>query len=194
MRSFQHSGLERDWNIYKDQKRYVRNMLVQAKCQVIVTSIEDNRRNPKRFWRTLNVDLGLSDKKPKCCQGFSRVKNDSGVVVEGAEACSFMSNYYAQNGVKLASKFKRVDSNNINNNNNMNNTFVPHVTSEFDFNFIPLEVVRKLIREIEISKSSGVSLLSSRLLKDAFLVLVPELTHLFNESISTGLFPNTWRI
>ena len=53
-----------------------------------------------------------------------------------------------------------------------------------------MEVVRKLVKDIEISKLSGLASLSSRLLKDAFLVLDPELTHLFNESVNTGLFPN----
>ena len=189
MKLFQHSGRERDWNDFKTQKRYVRNMLTQARRLVILASLEDNRQNPKRFWRTLNVDLGLSDKKSKCSSGFSRIKNDEGEFLEGAEACSFMSKYYAQNGVNLASKFKDVARA-----QNPEITFIPHVKSEFKFNFIPLDVVRRLVKDIEISKSSGLAFLSSRLLKDAFLVLIPELTHLFNESINTGLFPKLWRI
>ena len=98
-----------------------------------------------------------------------------------------MSNYYAQNGVKLASKFKDVTQLG-------DETFVPHVNRNFEFSFIPLDVVRKLVKNIEISKSSGLPSLSSHLLKDAFIVLIPELTHLFNESINTGVFPNAWRM
>ena len=63
-----------------------KDMLVQAKRQVILASLEDNRHNPKRFWRTLNCDLGLSDKKSKGCQGFVRIRNDSGEILDGDEA------------------------------------------------------------------------------------------------------------
>ena len=189
LKQFQHSGRECDWDDYKTQKRYVRNMHTQARHLVITASLDDNKQNPKKFWRTLNVDLRLSDKKPKCSQVFSRVKNEEGEILEGADACSFMSNYYAQNGVKLASKFE-----DVNQTSRLESTFTPHVGPEFKFNFIPLEVVRRLVKDIEISKSSGLTFLSSRLLKDDFLVLIPELTHLFNESLNTGLFPKSWRI
>ena len=94
-----------------------------------------------------------------------------------------MSNYYAENCVKLASKFKDIPQ-------ITDRSHIPHTDFEFEFSFKPLEVVRKLIKGIEISKSSGIAFISSRLLKDAFTILVPELTHLFNESISTGIIRN----
>ena len=56
-----------------------------------------------------------------------------------------------------------------------------------------MAIVQNLIKEIEICKSSGIPDLSTRLIKDAFLFLVPELTHLFNESIQTCIFPKAWR-
>ena len=63
----------------------------------------------------------------------------------------------------------------------------------FSLKFIPMTIVHKLVREIEICKSSGIPDLSAQMLKDAFLVLVPELTHLFNESIQQGVYPKAWR-
>ena len=186
MTIFKRTGQECDWVLYKDHKRYVRNMLVQARRTVILASLEDNRQNPKRFWRILNTDLGLSDKKPKSCQGFARIKNDSGKILDGVDACSYMSNYYAQNGVRLASKFK--DS------VQTTDSVIPSIESVFLFSFISLDVVGRLVKNIEVSKSSGITHLSSMLLKDAFTTLIPELTHLFNESISTGIFPATWRV
>ena len=160
-------------------------MLTQSRRQVILASLEDNRQNPKRFWRTLNLDLGLRDKKSKTGSGFSRIRNDHGIILEGVDPCSYMSNYY---GVKLASKLDTPPSVNPDRND------ILITNSEFDFSFISLDVVRRLIKGIEISKSSGIAFISSRLLKDAFTILVPELTHLFNESICMGIFPADWRI
>ena len=50
-----------------------------------------------------------------------------------------------------------------------------------------------LCREIEALKSSGIDDISSRLCKDAFAVLPDQLTHLFNCSLKTGIFPDAWK-
>ena len=42
-------------------------------------------------------------------------------------------------------------------------------------------------------KSSGIDELSSRLCKDAFLALEPQLVHLFNCSLTRGSFPDKWK-
>ena len=43
-------------------------------------------------------------------------------------------------------------------------------------------------------KSSGIDLLSSRLCKDAFIVLSDQLVHLFNCSLDNGIFPDKWKV
>ena len=118
-------------------------------------------------------------------RNFTRIRNENGEILEGIDACTYMSNYYAHNGVRLASKF--TTSWNINDFSPVNKP-----KKQFHFCFIPMDIVSKLVKEIEISKSSGIPNLSSQLLKDAFSILIPELTHLFNESINTGIFPSTW--
>ena len=56
------------------------------------------------------------------------------------------------------------------------------------------ESVRKLCREIKIAKSSVYAHLSSQILKDAFIALSVQLkTHMFNLSLSTGVFPDDWK-
>ena len=48
-------------------------------------------------------------------------------------------------------------------------------------------------KDINITKSSAVSLISSRILKDAFLVLTLQLVYLFNMSSSCNIFPPKWK-
>ena len=50
----------------------------------------------------------------------------------------------------------------------------------------------KIIKDINISKSSAYADLSSKLLKDAFTVLCRELTYLFSIALSSGTFSNEW--
>ena len=49
----------------------------------------------------------------------------------------------------------------------------------------------KLIREINISKSSAIHNLSSKILKDAFIFLSDKLTKIFNSSLSHGIVPTS---
>ena len=53
--------------------------------------------------------------------------------------------------------------------------------------------VLRICKEINTSKSSGIINISSRICKDAFLVLIPHLVHIFNLSFDTGLFPKKWK-
>ena len=50
----------------------------------------------------------------------------------------------------------------------------------------------KLIKDIKLAKSSAYDGISTRLFKDAFEILVLELTHLYNHCINTGTFPTSW--
>ena len=54
--------------------------------------------------------------------------------------------------------------------------------------------VRKLCLQIDTTKSSAIPGLSSRILKDAFLCLIPQITYLFNSSFSTHIFPDEWKL
>ena len=67
---------------------------------------------------------------------------------------------------------------------------VPESIDEISTN---IEEVMKLIRGIEVMKASGLDKLSAGVCKDAFLVLGQQLTHLFNCSLRSTLFPDSWK-
>lgn len=52
----------------------------------------------------------------------------------------------------------------------------------------------KLVKKIKIYKSSAIDNISSRLLKDAFEVLIPQITYLFNKTVNTSTFSQKWKI
>ena len=65
-----------------------------------------------------------------------------------------------------------------------------------DFDFLPVTQteVEPLIKQIEISKSSSIDNLSSRIIKDAFIALLPQVTYMFNLSIEKSVFPTSWKL
>ena len=69
-----------------------------------------------------------------------------------------------------------------------------NINSTFDFDFITEEEVKKLINNIDLSKSAAMGNLSTRLLRDAFRCLTLELTYIYKTCIESGVFPDLWGI
>ena len=167
-----------------DCKRKLSKMLRKAKQELTVFSLNENRNNPRRFSRILNEDLGLNSKKS--AKGCKRLRMNSGDTISGDAVGDFLSDYYASNGKLLAENIPKVHV--------PDREVYPPINTEFDFYFIPLHIVEKLTKAVDIHKSSGISDLSTELLRDAFIVLNVELTHLLNESIIQESFPMKWAI
>ena len=173
-----------DHQLLQSYKRLVRNSLRRARQDTIVTTLEENRVNPKRFWRCLNKNFALG--KKSSCRECVRIRNDEGKIIEGVEMANYLSEYYATNGEKLAKAFIDDDP--------PFDLCEAQKTADFTFRFVPLEIVEKYIRDIKVCKSSGIPNLSSMLVKDAFRVLSVELTHIINESLRTATFPDAWAV
>ena len=69
-----------------------------------------------------------------------------------------------------------------------------NINSTFDFDFITEEEVKKLINNIDLSKSAVMGNLSTRLLRDEFRCLTLELTYIYKTCIKSGVFPDLWDI
>ena len=56
------------------------------------------------------------------------------------------------------------------------------------------ENLTKIITDINANKSSAIENISSRVLKDAFLVLIPQLLHMYNQCLRLNIFPDCWKL
>ena len=102
--------------------------------------------------------------------------------VERGQVPQFINHYFTQIGPKLAGKsrgrwkyFGKENEGSL-------------MDLETDYN-----EVLKLCKEINVMKSSGLDKLSSRICKDAFLVLIDKLVHIFACSFETNIFPTEWK-
>ena len=55
------------------------------------------------------------------------------------------------------------------------------------------EEVRKVIKDINVSKSPGLQDVSSFVVKETFTVLVKQITHLMNISVQSSILPTEWK-
>ena len=113
------------------------------------------------------------------------VRNDEADLVQNQEAADFMNNFYISAGPKLTNDIPKTWQ---------ESDFKLHIDTTFDFSPITEDEIKKLITKIDLSKSSALGDLSTRLLRDAFVCLVSELTYIYNASLDTGVFPTAWGI
>ena len=57
----------------------------------------------------------------------------------------------------------------------------------------PEEKTYHLISSLDVNKASGLDKISARMLKGTAPLITPMITALFNMSLSTGIFPNSWK-
>ena len=98
------------------------------------------------------------------------------------KTADFINSYFATIGPKLAS--------------NMNLPYTtnnPPINLNFSFSKATLDDILKLIKKINVNKSSGVENISSTVLKDTFLTLPHHLLHIVNLVIATSSSPDIWK-
>ena len=98
---------------------------------------------------------------------------------------------HANIGSKLARAFK-----NLGGNTDPNNVIEDSSFRDDDFNLHEVEddEVRKYVNKIKTHKASGHNYVNARVLKDILLLIIPQLACMFNNSISSGIFPDKWAI
>ena len=172
---------EVDWLAYKVIKKDVKILILNAKEEYIKEQLEQHKNNPRKFWQNVNEISGLGKSKSKSKIG--KIIDDNGVEYEDQSAADFLNTFYTNAGPRLAEQF----------NNDWNADRCDIKTdSTFSFCRITEHQVKKIVRDIKIFKSCAIDNMSSRVLKDAFLILVPEITYLFNLCIELGDIPSSW--
>ena len=177
-------GTDDSWNDFRLKKKEVKKLIQNAKEVYVQEQLDSQHSNPRKFWRNINSlsGLGKSSKKSGLTKIFDKENN---IVLENQDAADYMNNYYVNAGPTLAKEFVDQWSENVCN-----------ITSEttFDFAFVTEDQIMKLVKNIDIGKSSAIDTLSSKILKDSFEVLTLELTQLYNECLSQGYFPKAWTL
>ena len=76
----------------------------------------------------------------------------------------------------------------------LGNAELDHELNTAIIQHISEESVIELLRKVNVSKSSGMTNLSARLVKDALVALSKEFTFLLNRSLELGQFPDAWKM
>ena len=170
-----------DWDLFKGKKNEVKKLLASAKENYVKGKLNELEGNPRKFWREINKISGLGKNKSK--RKCTKVVDEDGKAYERSDAANFLNNYYVNVGPNLAKGHsKDWDKENCR----------IEVKSSFNFKWITVKEVERLVKDICIAKSSAIEELSTRLLKDAFEVICFELAYMYNSCLQQSIFPKLW--
>jgi hypothetical protein len=111
----------------------------------------------------------------------------TGKLIPNNELSKRVNNYFAGIGRNLGSKFPQLG-------HEEKKYFPPLNKASYELEEATSEEIAFRTNDIADHKSSGIKDISTRLFKDARKALLTEFTHLYNLVITTGIFPEHWKI
>ena len=158
----------------------VNQMISRAKGQYITAKLRENIVNPKKFWRVIN---GIINPAKGSAVEMHFYDKTTGQYVEQGKEADFLNDYFL----------------NIVNNLNIIPTDdmcldIYNIPNRFCFldNMPTVDEVVRLIKDIDVNKSSCVDGISTRFCKDAMLSIPLMICNLFRKSLETGIIPTSW--
>ena len=173
------TGDEDDWNIAKHLRNVTNANIRQAKRDFIVDELQDNKSDYKQFWKTIRSVIP-SDK------GDARQNinlTQQGVKIAKSKVADHINDYFINIG-------KQQPGNTIHQTQASDGSVSEEVWSVSVFS---QSEVLKAVKSINTSKSLGLTNISSFVIKEVFIILIPQITYLFNLSIRMSIFPCVWK-
>ena len=155
-----------------------------AKAEFLKDQQDELKGDPKKFWRL--VKSIVPGKKVSTGKITLVGEEERGVEIKEREVADTINNFFTAIGPNLADKISKTYQGGW--------KFMGREVEENcpDFRATFQQVLR-ICKDINTSKSSGIKDVATKICKDAFLVLIPQLLHIFNLSFETGIFPDTWK-
>ena len=175
------TGIQADWIVARNLKNSAIKAIRNAKAEFIKNKLEIHSKDSKKFWNSVS-EIMPNKKKSQTYKITLKDKENDDLIPEDRTA-DYVNKYFTNIGPKLA----RASSSQWNYQGINIESEIPEIVTNG-------AEVKRLIKEIDINKSSATNGISSRVFKSAFQILSDKLTKLFNNSFSSGIFPSDWKV
>ena len=169
-----------DWDTARRLRNRVGRDLEYLRADYLKNQQEAHKNDPKKFWRT--VSSLMPNNKSKSNKIWLE-NAEEGVKVESQQVAGFINRFFTNIGPDLAKHQNQEWE--------YSGYVIPDSIEPFVTN---AEEVRRLCVDINPMKSSGMDEISSKICKDAFMVLINQLVYLFNSSLLIAVFPDAWKV
>ena len=177
------------WNIAKHFRNSTNSNIRQAKREFILRELQMHDNDPKKFWKVIHKVLPTG----KSSQKAEILLKNGGSKIDKEDVAHFVNSYFVNVG-----NFKLPDLSTNDHSGPYGVTLDQNADEEEGTGLEHLVEVREVevfnvVKDINVSKSSGIEDVSSFVVKEAFKILITEVTHLYNLSIRTSTFPSAWK-
>ena len=152
-----------------------------AKAQYYHRQFENYKSDIKKTWNQINELLSKKNKVYDLPKYFFDGNN---ILTENVDIANCFNNFFCNIGPSLANSIKNPQNKFYTDYLNQN------IPSSFAFSTVTTEFTAKIIRKLKSKSSSGYDGFTSIQLKYISDDIVPTLTHIINQSLRTGIFPN----
>ncbi len=170
---------------YRQICNKVNSMSIQLKKQYFTDKICENQGNMKESWKTINELLNKRSKS----SNIGCLKDSNIETVHRKDISDEMNSYFCSVGKDLADKIDAVPNPLLSGDYEVNSQ-----KARFNFKSIRPEQIRAALAKIKTTNSFGIDNISSYFLKLALPFIENSLAMLFNTSIETSQFPNSWKV
>ena len=156
-------------------------IIEKAKKDFLENEFINSKGDPKRFWKNIYSIIPKTSIDNQ--KDIIHLKNENNTNIDIKETSEFINDFFINIGPNLANK--------------INEKWEYYDTEEINSidNFkIDKGLVHLYVTEIDTTKSSGIDYISSRCLKEALIVLNAQISHIFELSVKSGIFPDLWKI
>ena len=171
------TGSENMFVAYKKSRNALNKLIKDTKRNYYTGALNDAKNNPKNMWDTINK---LTNKKSKTTMITKLNLSNENVTENPNEIAHTFNTYFNTIGEKLANELPSTTETSESYVTPSNSTFQLKNASEVD--------VFHLLNTLKISKACGHDKIPPKLLRDSAIVIAPILSHIFNQSINTGIF------
>ena len=139
----------------------------------------------KESWKTINELLNKRSKS----SNIDSLKESGSETVHKKDIPDAMNSYFCSVGKDLADKISPVANPLLSGDFEMNKA-----KAKFHFRTIEVQEIRDAFAKVKTAKSFGIDNISSYFLKLALPFIENSLAFMFNTSIETSMFPDSWKI
>ena len=170
------------WSSYKSAKNQVNEAIKLAKSSYYNAYFAANCGNIKNSWKGINLIMAKTPQLTK----INTLKIGDVSYSSPREISDVLNNHFSNVGPSLASEIPPVSID--------FSDYINPVSYAFTLTETSIDTVLKLINSLPLNKACGLDGISCRLLKEAAPIVAPSLTHIINLSITTGIFPDEWKL
>ena len=170
---------------YKQMKNRVNKLNLNLKREFFTNKIASYDGDLKNTWKTINQVLN----KKSVTTHIASLEVEGKTVPEDTAIAESMNNFFCEIGKTLSDKIPQSSNPLLDNDYEVNPKSVT-----FHFEHINAPQLERVLGKFDTSKGSGPDGLANFFMKIGLPVIAESLCNIFNLSLATGVFPDSWKI